>query len=95
MSSYRCLIRGENFVVLEDGQRKFIGFFTTRIVEAENVEEAETIGLGLLKQDEWLESLRVNRLPDDPPATVNFDEVERVDGLEGESIGGFTFFEME
>ncbi len=42
MSTYRVLIAGDNLLLNFDGQPRKLGFYVSRIVEAQNHGEAET-----------------------------------------------------
>ena len=73
-----------------------MGFYVTRIVEARDEEDAEQVGLELLRGDERLQGLKQNLSPDDLPATIHFEEIELADEIEeGEPSTGFAFFKME
>jgi hypothetical protein len=93
MSWYKCFIAGENFPGAIIGESKPIGFYTTRYVEANNPEEAETRALTNLKNEQ-------NLLP--PPgvdrpnnAKVYFENIEEVERSEvNETNLGFSFFVM-
>ncbi|QNN67222.1 hypothetical protein H9L13_11505 [Sphingomonas lutea] len=87
---------GDNFPGQVEGARQLLGFYTTRVVEAQDKEHAEQVALDLLRGDERLQSLKPNSSPDDPPASLHFEEIEPANELEdGEVQAGFTFFEME
>jgi hypothetical protein len=93
MSWYKCFIVGENFPGAIFGESKPIGFYTTRFVEANSPEEAETKALANLKNEQTF-SL--------PPgvarasnAKVYFENIEEVDNSEvNETNMGLSFFVM-
>jgi hypothetical protein len=91
MATYRCLVRGENFRLEVNEERRLHGFYTTRWVEAENPDSAEEVVVSLLKQESILQK------PDwhdgSGPAAMMF--VEEIEEAEGYCIGpnqGFSFF---
>lgn len=94
MKWFKCLIAGENFPgeLVEDD--KPIGFYTTRWVQAKSAEEAETIGLEMLRNDDSLQ------LPEgiSPPANAKifFEGIEEVRDTDvPPTQGGFTYFPMD
>jgi hypothetical protein len=89
MAWYRCLIRGENFPGAILGQKKTIGFYTTRVVEADSTEEAEMKALADLKKDK---TLRVPKMQRDPEAKVFFEEIAELNRRPVRKPLGFTFF---
>ena len=92
MSTYRVLLNGENFLIEWDGQPSKTGFYTTRVVEADNPDEAETIAVEIIKQDARLRSITLNGKEDSPMIYV--DEIEEVSSLApGENTAtGFAFY---
>ena len=42
MKKFRVFVRGENFLINLDGVNQKLGFYTTRYVEAEDEEAAES-----------------------------------------------------
>ena len=55
MAWYQCRIRGENFPGILLGKKEPIGFYTTRVVEAESPQDAEVKALAELKGDKSLD----------------------------------------
>jgi hypothetical protein len=86
-------MRGENFPGRLIGSRKPIGFYVTRFVEAQSVEDAESLALQALQRER---SLRVppvvrKRFAD---ARVYFEEIVEVEPRWKRPKKGFSFFEM-
>ena len=92
MPWFRCLARGENFLLQEDGVLKLFGFYTTRWVEAANAKEAEFAALAILKADERFEDMPRDQR--NKEAKVFFEEIAQCNLKPKFTGGGFTFFEM-
>ncbi len=92
MPWFRCLARGENFLLKEDGVLKLFGFYTTRWVEAANAEEAEFSALATLKADEFFEDMPKDQR--NKEARVYFEEIEQCTKEPKKAGKGFIFFEM-
>ena len=93
MPVFRCFIRGENFPGSLMGQTEPVGFYTTRFVEADSAQEAETAALKLLQADATFEAI----LPEDrmENAKVYFEEIsEQAEEVVCGPGKGFTFFPM-
>ncbi|XHS79391.1 hypothetical protein ACFJGW_05305 [Burkholderiaceae bacterium UC74_6] len=92
MKLYRCLMLGENFPGFLLGEAEPIGFYTTRFVEAEDVEEAQRLALDLLRQDASLNVPAERRTKN---ARIHFEQIEEVPAdTERTPNRGFTFFVM-
>lgn len=61
MKYYQVVLNGENFLIRLEGKKTLMGFYTTKFVEAESAKEAELKAVGVLKQDEDLLNLTLNR----------------------------------
>jgi len=92
MPLYRCFIRGDNFPGKLAGQKKAVGFYTTRFVEADSPEQAELLAVELLRNDPDLEVAPKYRTPE---ARVIFEDIDEVPA-ETKRVPnkGFTFFTM-
>jgi hypothetical protein len=93
MKWFKCFIAGENFPGELINEAELIGFYTTRFVEANTAEEAETAALTRLKKEKSLQ------LPEgiNPPenAKIYFEEIEEVPRNEVPEVeAGFTFYVM-
>jgi hypothetical protein len=90
---YRCLVRGEGFpLVLEGEELDLFGFYTTRFVDASSPDDAEHIATRLILADP---SLVVSMgAPAADGARLYFESVDRVDE-QGAPNGGFTFYRMK
>jgi hypothetical protein len=69
---------GENFLLNFDGQLQKLGFYVTRVVDAQNPEEAELAAVALIRADSRLEGNVLNER-DDPPMLYaeEIEEIER------------------
>ncbi|MCM8557472.1 hypothetical protein [Sphingomicrobium sediminis] len=94
MAVFRCLVLGENFPLIEDGEKRLKGFYVTRWTEAEDEGEAEQDVLAKLRTDELLASLKDLRDGSDPEARITFEEIDEVERFPDEQ-GGFAWFPME
>lgn len=85
-------MNGENFLLNSDGQLQKLGFYVTRIVEAQNPEEAELAAVDLVREDSRLKGNVLNER-DDPPMLYadEIEEIEISDGAENVNTG-FSWF---
>lgn len=92
MGRYRVLVRGANFFLELDGERRLFGFYATRFVRASGPEEAGAKAVELVRDDEQLGGNVLNET-DDPPV-LYVEEVERLGPLRGlgRANAGFTFY---
>lgn len=74
---YRVDLHGHNFLIERNGSLQKMGFFTHRVVEAEDSQSAEAAAIQALREDPTL-AARKNQ-PDDP-ATVEVEEVYEAPG---------------
>ena len=72
------MIRGENFPGQVMRMKGLVGFYTTRFVEAASVEEAETLGVEIIRNDPDLLLKRQKHRLLKPPAKVFFEEIVEV-----------------
>ena len=92
MPLYRCLICGENFPGALVGKRSPIGFYATRFIEATSRDEAESLALDQLRNEDALDVPAELRSQD---ARVFFEEIVEVStDTERVPNAGFTFFVM-
>ena len=71
---YKCLIRGENFLLEdEDGVKKYRNFYTTRFVRSDNEDNAELKCLEKLKKARYLKQFR--RLDLDRVPMIHFEDI--------------------
>jgi hypothetical protein len=89
MPHYRVLLRGENFWLRIDERPRRMGFFTTRFVEAPDVEQAGQAALALLRGEGRLKPR--NEATDAP--LVFFDEIEEVQAADIQVVAtGLSFY---
>jgi hypothetical protein len=90
---YRCFIVGEDFPLIEDGQKKMFGFATTRWVEANSSEEAELKAIEALKKEPRFDFPPELR---DPRSRVLFEEVTPVEPIDvPDVLPGLAWFPMD
>lgn len=90
---YQVMLRGENFELIWEGQVKNLGFFTTRWVKAESIEDAEQKAVTLIKQDDSLKAMMVEQ----PTLTpmIYLEEVTIAKWWKRLGGKGYSFWEME
>ena len=92
MKQYRVLLKGENFLLNNEGEIKRMGFYTTRFVDAPNEDEAELTAVELIRKDNWLREAVRNDRPD--PPMIFAEEIEEISTFDNPGAG-FTFYEEE
>lgn len=91
---FRCSIRGENFPGELIGKKGLVGFYTTRWIEASSSEEAEMIGLDLLRGDPSFQ-IKSPKLREQSKAMVYFEEIVAIEKPKRKLVNsGATWFEM-
>ena len=90
---YQVMLRGENFELMWEGEVKNLGFFTTRWVKAESIQDAEQKAVALIKQDHSLISMMVKQ----PTLTpmIYLEEVAVARWWKRLGGKGYSFWEME
>jgi len=66
MTTYLVRLNGRNFLMDEDGGPRKKRFHTTRLVEAENPERAETLARELIRKNPGLQNSVLNEVSDPP-----------------------------
>lgn len=87
---YRILLHGQNLLAELEGSLQYVGFYTTRIVEAGTEAEAESLAITVIRQDKKLLQMMRNEA-DDPPTFSVEEIVEFVDESEARNTG-FVFY---
>ena len=92
INQYRVLIRGQNLLINVDGQIQKMGFYTSRLAEAENAEQAGSIAVEKVRVDAKLKGIILNR--QDDPMMLYVDEIDQVEFLEttDEVEMGFVYY---
>lgn len=80
MTAYSVTLNGTNFLVDVDGGIQRLSFFTTREVEANSLEAAESAAVNTLTQSESLRQI-VRNPPDDPPV-IYVEEMIEIDAID-------------
>jgi hypothetical protein len=93
LKRYRVLVEGANFLITFDNEATKHGFFTTRFVEADGPEAAETIAMDMIRLE--LADLVENDMADSP--VMFLEEIEEIDSfIDSPSPGaGFAWFPDE
>ena len=89
--NFRVLINGQNLSIDLEGTVRKVGFYTTRLVEADTPEEAKASSIDLMRTDARLLTLMRNA-PDDPPVFLIDEISEPIDELDQVSDTGFSFY---
>lgn len=89
---YQVLLRGENFELNWEGKIKNLGFFTTRWVKANSVEDAEKKAVQLIQNDKWLQSALIEKSEYSP--MVYMEEISQAKWWKRVGGKGYTFWEM-
>jgi hypothetical protein len=95
MKKYKVMLEGHNFLIkIEDDAKKY-GFFTTRVVEARDEEEAGQKAIEILRNDTDLVALIQNEESDSP--TMFVEKVEELKGFSRIRVPrtGFVWFPDE
>ncbi len=95
MKKYKVFVRGENFLINLDGVNQKMGFYTTRFVEAESEEAAESAVMDLLRSDPKLIKGVLNEESDSP--MMYAEEIEELKSFKGFPVPGtgFAFYPEE
>ena len=92
MNKYQVYINGENFLMMNEGSKKTMGFYTTRWVEALSPKEAEIKAIELIKNDQDLKAATCNEKHDQPMLYV--EEITEIESFEGINPpgAGYSFY---
>ena len=86
MKNYRVKLNGKNFKIELEGKIEKLGFYTTRWVQADNIQEAELKAVNLVREDKSLAaSIRNER--SDPPV-IYPDGLTEIDNFDGINVPG-------
>ena len=95
MKTYRLLLKGQNFWLNVDGNPQRLGFFTTRFIETQSKEEAEHLGVQMIRDETDLFSGLLNDASDPPVIYVEeIEEIDLLDGIVNPDLG-YTFYPEE
>lgn len=82
MKIYRALVNGENFFVVIDGVRRRVGFYTTRVVAADNSEHAKVLVLSAVREE--AESRGLTDTEQQQLPRMHVVEIEEVHSIAGD-----------
>jgi len=92
MAWYQCFIRGERFPGFILRQKRPVGFYTTRFVQAIDADAAEAKALAQLKRDK---ALAVPRYRRNRVARVHFEEIRELPRRPWRMKTGFVFYDED
>ena len=87
--------QGENFPGQLNRQRGLKGFYTVRVVEAENEVDAELAAMDLLRKDPALQVKSKKLQEQEPPAKVYFVRIDQLRDGEEQPGTGLIWFTMK
>lgn len=93
MNKYRVFLNGRNFWMKVDRQPKRMGFYTTRFVEADLPEEAESLAVQLIRKDTKLQKVVHNKKSD--PPMIYLEGIALLKSFKGIKLPGtgYVFYE--
>ena len=86
------MLQGHNFEVIIDGKMENLGFYTTRVVRANSLEEAEKKAINLIKNDRSLINIMVKNSILEPKIEVEM--VYKASWWKKTGGKGYTFYPM-
>ena len=94
MPKYRVRLEGRDFPARLSDDGNCLGFFTTRIVEADDAEAAECLAVNLVRDELW-DFVGPPQEGDSTPMMA-LDDISIADDLPDDGPGsGFTWFPMD
>jgi hypothetical protein len=95
MRKYQAYINGDNFLMMNQGNKEQMGFYATRWVEALSPKEAEIKAIELIMNDQDLIGAIHNK--DNDPPKLFVEEIAELDSFEGVNPpgSGYTFYPVE
>jgi hypothetical protein len=92
MNKYKVFLNGSNFWMKTESQPKLMGLYTTRFLEADTSELAETCAIRLIRGDAKLRESVIDDKSD--PPMIHAEEVVLLQTFEGTEPpdSGYTFF---
>ncbi|ROT94533.1 hypothetical protein EB809_19275 [Marinobacter sp. R17] len=93
MPKFQVLLRGENFPINWEYGTRLTGFYTTRYVRANSVDEAEQKALDLVRHDPDLLSMLSPNREADPQ--VYLEQIAQAPWWKKRGGSGYTFYPME
>lgn len=94
MKYYRVLLNGQNFLINYEGKKIYMGFYTTRFVEASNSEEAELKAVNNIRNNEKLKDATLNKSWQ-KKAKIYLDEIYEIEEKDVQRDYGFGWYKME
>jgi hypothetical protein len=93
MTEWRVFLNGQNFWLQSEGVPKRFGFYTTRFVEAQDPDAAETAAVQMLREDVTLQHVLNDR--SDPPMIYAEEITEAVKRDPEYGNTGYSFYPEE
>jgi hypothetical protein len=95
MPKYRAFVHGVNFRLRNqpDGGAEPVGFYVSAFVSAESPDEAESLVIGLLRDEPKLRENAINDRSDPPQLFI--EELEEIDDFPADTarpLTGFAFY---
>lgn len=99
MPKYRVMFHGTKLEIpsSENGGDPVIGFYTTRIVTANDASDAKERGIeNLLKEEVVRDFIKITRLNTSLEPTIEVERIDEVSQLQGQrTYDGFTLYKKE
>jgi len=95
LKKYEVILNGVNFLIPVNGDRKLMGFYVTRYVEASTPEQAETLAIELISASGKFDGIVLNK--DDDPPRIFLESIYEIDSFDGLDTlePGFGFYDDE
>ena len=87
------MLRVENYLIRVEGKKSLMGFFTTRFISAESIENAEVLAIETIRKDKNFENTILNKFWHKKPM-IYFEEEFEIEKNEMESSHGYTWYPM-
>jgi len=91
--NYAIILEGQNFEVNFDGEIQNLGFYTTRIVKANSIDEAEDKAIQLIRNAQSLINMMVENSQFEP--RIDIDRVYKASWWKRTGGKGYSFYPMD
>jgi len=86
VNKYKALVRGQNFLLNNNGKVGRFGFYATRFVDAGSEADAEEKAIATLRDDPALRDAVLNEKSDPPIMFV--EDISQLDSFDGLNLPG-------